>query len=165
MTPGLGEIGLICTSGMVPIGYYKDASKSAATFKVINGVRYSMPGDYATLNEDVTINLLGRGSNGINGGGEKIYPEEVEEAIKTYRAVVDCLVVGVPDDRFGDAVAAVFSIEGNIAVTTSAIKAHVRSALADDKAPRHCIQVEYVPRAVNGKADYKQTKILGLAVI
>ena len=84
---------------------------------------------------------------------------------KTYRAVVDCLVVGVPDDRFGDAVAVVFSIEENITVTTSAIKAHVRSALADDKAPRHCIQLKYVPRAVNGKADYKQTKILGLAVI
>ena len=165
VTPGSGEVGLICNSGMVPIGYYKDASKSAATFKVINGVRYSVPGDYATLNEDGTINLLGRGSNCINSGGEKIYPEEVEEAIKTYSAVFDCLVVGVPDDRFGDAVAAVFSTEGNIAVTTSAIKAHVRSALADYKAPRHYIQVEYVPRAVNGKADYKQTKILALAAI
>ena len=97
----------------MPIGYYKDEKKSAETFKLIDGVRYSVTGDYATLEEDGTINLLGRGSTCINSGGEKIYPEEVEEAIKTHEAVFDCLVVGVPDDRFGEGVAAVFPLMGD----------------------------------------------------
>ena len=163
--PGSGEVGLICNGGMVPIGYYKDEKKSAETFKLIDGVRYSVTGDYATLEEDGTINLLGRGSTCINSGGEKIYPEEVEEAIKTHEAVFDCLVVGVPDDRFGEGVAAVFSTDGGQAVEAEVIKKYVRSLLADYKAPRHYIQVEYVPRAVNGKADYKQTKALALKSI
>lgn len=163
--PGSGEVGLICNGGMVPIGYYKDEKKSAQTFKLIDGIRYSVPGDYATLDEDGTINLLGRGSTCINSGGEKIYPEEVEEAIKTHDAVFDCLVVGVPDERFGEGVAAVFSTDGNVAVTAETMKAHVRVALADYKAPRHYVQVATVPRAVNGKADYKQTKALALAAI
>ena len=108
--PGSGEVGLICNGGMVPIGYYKDEKKSAETFKVINGVRYSIPGDYASVEEDGSITLLGRGSTCINSGGEKIFPEEVEEAMKLHDSVYDCLVVGVPDDRFGQSVTAVYSL-------------------------------------------------------
>ena len=95
------KIGLIGTSGLVPVGYYKDEKKSAETFKEVNGVRYSFPGDYAKLEDDGTITLLGRGSNCINSAGEKIYPEEVEEAIKRNEEVFDCLVVGVDDPKFG----------------------------------------------------------------
>src|SRR5690606_14831735 len=90
---------MICNGGMLPLGYYKDAEKSAATFRTFNGVRYSIPGDYAVVEADGSVTLLGRGSVCINSGGEKIFPEEVEEALKTHDSVYDCLVVGVPDDR------------------------------------------------------------------
>ncbi|BDW82314.1 acyl-CoA synthetase [Erythrobacter sp. Dej080120_24] len=160
--PGSGEVGLICNGGMVPIGYYKDEKKSAETFKTINGVRYSVPGDFATLEADGTITLLGRGSGCINSGGEKIFPEEVEEAIKSHDQIVDCLVVGVPDDRFGECVTAVFSTDGGGEIADADMKSHVRSKLADYKAPRHYVKVDRVPRADNGKADYKTAKSLAL---
>lgn len=158
--PGSGEIGLICNGGMVPIGYYKDEVKSADTFRLINGVRYSVAGDYATLEADGTITLLGRGSGCINSGGEKIFPEEVEEAVKSHPLVVDCLVVGVPDERFGECVTAVLSATNEISAET--LKAHVRSKLADYKAPKHFLLTASVPRADNGKADYKSTKKFAL---
>ena len=160
--PGSGDVGLLCNGGMVPIGYYKDEAKSAETFKTFNGVRYAVPGDYARLEADGTITLLGRGSTCINSGGEKIYPEEVEEALKSYEAVYDCLVVGVPDDRFGQAVTAVFSVNGGQTIESAALKNHVRELLADYKAPRHYILTEKVPRADNGKADYKTAKSIAL---
>ncbi|HEX5095029.1 MAG TPA: AMP-binding protein, partial [Acidimicrobiia bacterium] len=103
VTPGSDEVGMLAVGGNIPVGYYKDESKSAATFRVVNGKRWSIPGDFARVEEDGTIVLLGRGSVVINSGGEKIYPEEVEEAVKLNPAVADCLVVGVPDDRFGEA--------------------------------------------------------------
>ena len=106
--PGSGQRGMIGTSGMVPIGYYKDPEKSAATFREFDGIRYSFPGDYALVDLDGTITLLGRGSNCINSAGEKIYPEEVEEAIKLNENVYDCLVVGIQDDRFGQKVMQLF---------------------------------------------------------
>lgn len=162
VAPGSGEVGLICNGGMVPIGYYKDEKKSAETFKVINGVRYSVPGDFAMLEADGTITLLGRGSGCINSGGEKIFPEEVEEAIKSHERVVDCLVVGVPDERFGECVTAVFATDGGKDIADAEMKAHVRSKLADYKAPRLYVKVDHVPRADNGKADYKTAKSLAL---
>ena len=110
MTPGSDEIGLLALGGFLPTGYYKDESKSAATFRVLNGTRWSIPGDFARVETDGTIVLLGRGSVCINSGGEKIFPEEVEEAVKLHPAVADCLVVGVPDDRFGEAVTAVVAL-------------------------------------------------------
>lgn len=160
--PGSGEKGLICNSGMVPLGYYKDAEKSAKTFPTINGTRYSITGDYATVEADGSITLLGRGSICINSGGEKIFPEEVEEALKTHNSVQDCLVVGVPDDRFGERVTAVISSSGSEEIATDILKQHVRGKLADYKAPRSYVIVDTVPRAANGKADYKGAKAIAL---
>ena len=160
--PGSGVAGLLCNGGMVPIGYYKDDAKSADTFRVFNGVRYSVPGDYARLEADGTITLLGRGSSCINSGGEKIYPEEVEEAVKIHTQIYDCLVIGLPDERFGECVTAIFSTIDGEALSADIIKAHVRGLLADYKAPRHYVMTQKVPRADNGKADYKRAKTIAL---
>lgn len=159
---GSGEAGLLCNGGMVPIGYYKDEAKSAETFRVFNGVRYSVPGDYARLEADGSMTLLGRGSTCINSGGEKIYPEEVEEAVKSYPEIYDCLVVGVPDERFGECVTAVLSTNDGNRIDPDILKTHVRNLLADYKAPRHYVMTEDVPRADNGKANYKAAKAIAL---
>ena len=156
--PGSGEKGLLAVGGHIPLGYYKDAEKTAATFPVIDGVRYSIPGDWATVDADGTINLLGRGSVSINSGGEKVYPEEVEEALKHHPAVADALVVGVPDERFGEAVTALVSLHPGAEATTDEIAGATEGHLARYKRPRHVVVVESVPRGPNGKADYKWAK-------
>jgi 3-oxocholest-4-en-26-oate---CoA ligase len=156
--PGSGEIGMVAAGGNVPLGYYKDAEKSARTFRVIDGVRYSFPGDLATVNEDGSLNLLGRGSQVINTGGEKVFPEEVEEAIKRVATVDDCLVVGLPDDRFGEAVTAVVSLSPGATPDEAAIIAEVKQHLAGYKAPKRVVFVSQVPRAPNGKADYRTAR-------
>jgi fatty-acyl-CoA synthase len=161
--PGSGEIGLVAAGGNVPLGYYKDPEKSARTFKVIDGVRYSFPGDLATVNEDGSINLLGRGSQVINTAGEKVFPEEVEEAVKRVAAVDDCLVVGVPDERFGEAVAAVVSLLPGHTADEASIIAEVKQHLAHYKAPKHVVFVSAVPRAPNGKADYRTARQQAIA--
>lgn len=153
ITPGSGDIGRVAAGGLVPLGYFKDPEKSAATFRVIDGVRYSFPGDMGQILEDGTLVLLGRGSQVINSGGEKIFPEEVEEAVKRVDGVVDCLVVGVDDEKFGQAVTAVLS--GSSEVTAESVVAGVKDQLAGYKAPRNIVIVETVPRAPNGKADYR----------
>src|SRR5207245_4044835 len=102
--PGSGDIGMVAVKGRTPVGYYKDPEKSAATFKVIDGDRYSIPGDFATVEADGTLRLLGRGSVCINTGGEKVFPEEVEEVIKRYESVFDAAVVGVPAEKWGEAI-------------------------------------------------------------
>lgn len=162
VAPGSGEMGLICNGGMVPLGYYKDEAKSAATFKTFDGVRYSIPGDFATVEADGSITLLGRGSACINSGGEKIFPEEVEEALKTHDSVYDCLVVGLPDDRFGQKVTAVLSLAAGASFNEAELNDHVRSKLAAYKAPRAIVLVDEVPRAANGKAGYKAAKEIAL---
>ena len=157
--PGSGEIGLLAVGGHIPTGYYKDPAKSAATFREHGGRRYSIPGDYATVEGDGTVTLLGRGSVCINSGGEKIYPEEVEEAVKHHPAVDDCVVVGMPDDRFGEVVTAVVSLRPGETVDEPAILGAVDdSGLARFKRPRHVVVVDDVPRAPNGKADYQWAK-------
>ena len=158
LEPGSKKVGLIGTSGLVPVGYYKDEKKSAETFKDINGVRYSFPGDYAKLEEDGTITLLGRGSNCINSAGEKIYPEEVEEAIKRNTEVFDCLVVGVEDEKFGQKVVAVVSIEKDKEINEADLVESTRQFIAGYKLPKKVIFVEEVQRAPNGKANYKWAK-------
>ena len=153
--PGSGEVGHLAVGGNIPLGYYKDQKKTAETFRVVDGNRYSIPGDYATVEADGTISLLGRGSVSINSGGEKIFPEEVEEAVKQHPAVADAVVVGVPDERFGEAVAAVVALApGRDADEEEISEAVERSGLARFKRPRHVVVVDAVPRGPNGKADY-----------
>jgi acyl-CoA synthetase (AMP-forming)/AMP-acid ligase II len=158
VVPGSGEIGVVALRGRVPLGYYKDPEKSARTFRVIDGVRYSIPGDYATVEADGTLRLLGRGSVVINTGGEKVYPEEVEEAIKEHPSVADAVVVGVPDERFGEAITALVEPRAGATVAEADIVAHVRSRLAAYKAPRRVLTVATVARAPNGKVDYKRLR-------
>jgi fatty-acyl-CoA synthase len=162
VVPGSGEAGLVAAGGMVPLGYFKDDEKSARTFKVIDGVRYSFPGDWAIVEADGSLTLLGRGSQCINTGGEKVYPEEVEEAVKRVEGVEDCLVVGVPDEKFGEAVTAVVSTAEGVAVDEAAVIEAVKGQLAHFKAPKRVIFVTQVPRAPNGKADYKSAKTKAL---
>ena len=158
LSPGSSKIGLIGTSGLVPVGYYKDEKKSAQTFKEVNGIRYSFPGDYAKLENDGTITLLGRGSNCINSAGEKIYPEEVEEAIKRNMEVFDCLVVGLKDPKFGQKVVAVVSLEENKNISEEELVNSTREFIAGYKLPKKVIFVDEVQRAPNGKANYKWAK-------
>ena len=158
LEPGSDKIGLIGTSGLVPTGYYKDEKKSAETFKEINGTRYSFPGDYAKLESDGTITLLGRGSNCINSAGEKIYPEEVEEAIKTHNDVFDCLVVGMPDEKFGQRIVAVVSTVDNKVLDELVLIENTRKKIAGYKLPKQILFTDEVKRAPNGKANYKWAK-------
>ena len=153
--PGSDEIGMVAAGGNIPIGYYKDPDKSAKTFRVVNGVRYSFPGDMAMVAADGSLILLGRGSQVINSGGEKIFPEEVEEAVKRVAGVADCLVVGIDDEKFGQAVTAIAALVAGAAVDEATIIASVKRELAHYKAPKRVVFVLQVPRSPNGKADYK----------
>ena len=155
IAPGSGQVGRVAVRGIVPLGYYKDPEKTKATFPVIDGVRCAVPGDYATVEADGSITLLGRGSVSINTGGEKVFPEEVEEAIKTCAGVQDAVVVGVPDPRLGHVVAAI--VAGDPA-DADAIKTHVRGKLAGYKVPRHVMIAPSTERAATGKADYKAVR-------
>jgi fatty-acyl-CoA synthase len=158
--PGSGDVGHLAVGGNIPLGYYKDPEKTAETFRVVDGKRYSIPGDYATVELDGTITLLGRGSVSINSGGEKIFPEEVEEAVKHDPEVADVVVVGVPDDRFGEVIAAVVEVSGGESPTSEEIADSVRGHLAGFKRPRHVVIVDRVVRGPNGKADYAWAKSL-----
>lgn len=160
--PGSDEIGMIANGGVVPVGYFKDPEKSAKTFRSIAGVRYSFPGDFAQVTADGTLILLGRGSVCINTGGEKVFPEEVEEALKAHDDIWDALVVGVPDERFGERVVAVLSAKEGASVNEAALLDFARTRLAGYKMPRQLIFVETVQRAANGKADYKWAKEVAL---
>lgn len=163
--PGSGERGLVAVSGFLPAGYYKDPEKSAKTFKVMEGVRWSVPGDWAEVNTDGSLKLLGRGSVCINTGGEKVFPEEVEEALKRHAAVRDAVVVGVPDPRFGERICAVVEPEAGAAPTLQEMGDFVRDQLAHYKAPRELVIVDTIGRAPNGKVDYKTLKDHALKVL
>ena len=156
--PGSGERGLVAVTGFLPVGYYKDAEKTAKTFKTLEGGRWSVPGDWAEVNADGTLKLLGRGSVCINTGGEKVFPEEVEEALKTHPAVRDAVVVGLPDPRFGERICAVVETDGVSQPTLADLSEHVRLSLAGYKAPRELVLVDSIGRAPNGKVDYKAIK-------
>jgi 3-oxocholest-4-en-26-oate---CoA ligase len=152
---GSGKAGLVALAGPLPVGYYKDPEKSARTFRTIGNRRYSIPGDYARIEADGTITLLGRGSNCINTAGEKVYPEEVEEALKTHPSVEDALVLGVPDDNWGQAVTGVVKLANGSAFDEAALREHVRAQLAGYKTPKRILLADIALRAPNGKADYK----------
>ena len=159
VTPGSNERGRIALAGPMPQGYYKDPDKTARTFPTLEGRRWSMPGDWATVDEDGTLNVLGRGSQCINTGGEKVFPEEVEEALKRHAAIRDAGVVGLPDERFGETITALVElVAGAEAPGVDELKAWVRSQLADYKAPRRVLVVDSVGRSPNGKLDYGMLK-------
>jgi fatty-acyl-CoA synthase len=158
VVPGSGEIGRVAVGGHQPIGYYKDPEKTAATFFEVDGKRYSIPGDFATVEADGSITLLGRGSVCINTGGEKVFPEEVEEALKTFDSVRDAVVVGVADEKFGEAITAVVELAPDAALDEPAIIAHVKGRLASYKAPKRVLTIDTIGRAANGKVDYKRLK-------
>ncbi|WP_407445642.1 acyl-CoA synthetase [Rhodococcus sp. (in: high G+C Gram-positive bacteria)] len=155
IAPGSGQVGLIARKGNIPLGYYKDEEKTKATFREYNGVRYSIPGDYARVEEDGTVTMLGRGSVSINSGGEKIYPEEVEGALKLHPAVFDVLVVGVPDERFGERVAAVMALREGHTATLEELVASARTKIAGYKVPRSAWFVDEIRRSPAGKPDYR----------
>ena len=163
--PGSGERGLLALSGFLPMGYYKDPEKSAKTFPTFEGRRWSVPGDFATVDADGNLKLLGRGSQVINTGGEKVFPEEVEEALKKHAAVRDAVVVGVPDPRFGERICAVVDVRpGAETPSLAELASHVRQHLADYKAPRELVLAPVV-RSPNGKVDYKASKALALEAL
>jgi 3-oxocholest-4-en-26-oate---CoA ligase len=153
-----GTMGRIARGGLIPRGYWKDPVKSAATFPEIDGKRYSIPGDFAIIEADGSFTLLGRGSQCINTAGEKVFPEEVEEALKTHPAIDDALVFGLPDEKWGQCVTAV--VEAHEPVDAEALRGHVRLHLAGYKTPKTVHIVKKVPRAPNGKADYAAAKAM-----
>jgi len=160
VVPGSGVVGKLARGGHIPIGYYKDEAKTAKTFvTAADGQRYAMPGDFATVEADGTITLLGRGSVCINTGGEKVYPEEVEGALKSHPAVYDAVVVGVPDERWGERVAAIVQLrDGAESPDDDTLVTHCRSQLAGYKLPRSFVTVDEVVRSPSGKPDYPWAK-------
>jgi acyl-CoA synthetase (AMP-forming)/AMP-acid ligase II len=155
-----GEVGRMARGGNVPLEYHKDPDKSAATFITIDGKRYSVPGDFARLELDGTMTLLGRGSQCINSGGEKVYPEEVESALKAHPKVFDALVVGVPDERWGQRVAAVVEPRPGEAPTLEELGEHCRATVAGYKVPKELHLVAAMPRHPSGKPDYRRAKAI-----
>jgi acyl-CoA synthetase (AMP-forming)/AMP-acid ligase II len=154
VAPGSDDIGMVAINGFIPLGYYKDEAKTARNFRTVDGVRYSIPGDYAQVNADRTLHLLGRGSVCINTGGEKVYPEEVEEVLKEDPAVADAACVAVPDERFGESICALIEPAAARAVDEEALTQRVRSRLAGFKVPRSYVTVESLGRSPAGKLDY-----------
>jgi acyl-CoA synthetase (AMP-forming)/AMP-acid ligase II len=151
---GPGEVGKLARGGNMPIGYYKDPVKTAEMFHEVDGRRYAVAGDLARVEEDGTITLLGRGNTCVNTGGEKVYPEEVEGALKSHPDVFDSLVLGVPDDRLGQRVAALIELRPGAPADVAALEAHVRTQIAGYKVPRTVWFVDSIGRTVSGKADY-----------
>ena len=158
VVPGSGVRGIIAKCGHIPVGYFKDEKKTAETFRTFNGVRYAIPGDFAEVEADGSVTMLGRGSVSINSGGEKIYPEEVEAALKGHPDVFDALVVGVPDPRFGQHVAAVVQPREGTKPALADLDAFVRSEIAGYKVPRSLWLVDEVKRSPAGKPDYRWAK-------
>ena len=158
-----GELGIFARSGYIPVGYYNDPEKTARTFVEVEGKTWLLTGDEARLEEDGSITVYGRGSNCINSGGEKIFPEEVEEALKAHPDVFDCLVVDTPDDRFGSKVTAVVATRGGRSVSLEQLQEEARKHIAGYKVPRELHIVEEVPRAPSGKPAYPRAKEIALA--
>ncbi len=165
--PGDPRIGLLATTGHIPVAYYKDDAKTASTFPVIDGVRYAVPGDLARMLADGTIAVYGRGSVSINTGGEKVFPEEVEKALKSHPAVFDAIVVGTPSDRWGSQVTAVVQLRRGEEPSPEAaeLREHCRAHLAGYKLPRKVVFVDAVRRSPSGKPDYRWAKDVAVAAL
>jgi 3-oxocholest-4-en-26-oate---CoA ligase len=163
--PGDGRVGMLGVGGPIPIGYYKDQAKTDATFRDVGGRRYSIPGDYARIEPDGIVTLLGRGSACINTGGEKVYPEEVELALRSHPAVRDCVVVGVADDRWGEMVVALVEPSDVDDFDEGAVAAHCRERIAAYKCPKHLVALRSLDRTPAGKADYAHLRRLAAAAV
>lgn len=153
VAPGSGETGILAYCGPMPLGYYKDTGKSARTFRTIDGVRYAIPGDLAQIEADGAIRFLGRGSGVINTGGEKVHPQEVEDVLLTHPEVTDCVVVGVPDETWGERVAAVVAVGPAATATGEELRDWVRRSLAGYKVPRAVVLTDVLPRTPTGKLE------------
>ncbi len=164
-TCAVGEVGKLARSGAIPLGYYKDEAKTAATFPTYDGKRWVIPGDFARIEDDGSISVLGRGSASINSGAEKIYPEEVEGALKTHDAVFDAAVIGTPSERWGQQVTALVQLRDGNDVSADDLRDHCRGHVADYKVPKDVLLVESVPRTEVGKVDYKGTTALALSLL
>ncbi len=162
---GSGETGMVAVSGFLPDGYYKDQAKTDSTFKVYDGVRYSIPGDFVEVLADGTLTLLGRGSNCINTAGEKVFPEEVEEALKFHDKVCDCLVVGLADVKWGQSITAVVELNQGVSLDEAELREFSRQHLAAYKIPKRILFKDNLERAANGKANYKLIKDFAEAVL
>jgi fatty-acyl-CoA synthase len=158
VVPGSGVAGMVAIKGPNPLGYYKDEEKTARTFRTIGGERYSIPGDWVIVETDGSLTLLGRGNACINTAGEKVFPEEVEEALKTHPSVEDALVVGLPDEKWGQAVTGVVQLADGHDLDEAALRRHVRQSLAGYKTPKRIFIADGSLRAANGKADYPAAK-------
>ena len=152
---GPGEVGMLARRGRIPLGYHKDPQKTAETFPVVDGTRWVLPGDYARLEDDGTVSVLGRGSVSINSGGEKIHPEEVEGVLVSHDAVLDAAVVGTPSDRWGQQDTALVQRRTASDITAEDLREHCRSSIADFKVPKDVVFVDAIPRTPVGKIDYK----------
>lgn len=162
---GSGEAGMLAIGGRQPVGYHKDPVKTAQTFRMVDGKRYSIPGDWATVDANGILTLLGRGSECINTGGEKVFPEEVEAVLKAHRDIYDAVVLGVPNERFGQSIIAVVEPKRNARLDTEAVIGYVKEKIASYKAPRHIIQVKSMDRGPNGKADLKAIRAMVLETV
>ena len=151
---GPGQVGRLARGGHVLLGYYKDPERTAAMFAEVNGKRYAVPGDMARVEDDGTVTLLGRGNTCVNTGGEKVFPEEVEGTLKSHPDVFDVLVIGLPDERLGQRVAALVQPRPGAAPDLAALAEHVRGQIAGYKVPRSIWLTEAIRRTVSGKADY-----------
>jgi acyl-CoA synthetase (AMP-forming)/AMP-acid ligase II len=163
VVPGSGATGRLARGGRVPLGYRGDPARSAATFVEVGGRRWALPGDLAQVESNGTITVLGRSSQCINSGGEKIYPEEVEAVLKAHPAVIDAVVVGVPDERWGERVAAVVQLRPGAQVGLDDLRTQARGSLAGYKLPKQLVVVDRVERSPSGKADYRWARATATA--
>ena len=159
VVPGSGEEGVLAVAGRLPLGYHHDPDGTARMFREVDGIRYATPGDRARVTAAGTIELLGRGSACINTGGEKVYPEEVEQVLRQHPAVRDAAVVGVPDARWGEMVTALVELAPGRTVDGS-LREHVREQLAGYKVPKRFLVVDALLRTVAGKPDYRRLRAL-----
>ena len=163
VVPGSGVSGQLAIGGRQAMGYYGDAAKTASTFRIIDGKRYVIPGDWATVDADGVVKLLGRGSGCINTGGEKVYPEEVEAVLKDHPAIYDVVVVGVPDERFGQAIVAIVEAEKGASIDVRDVIDHVKARLSSYKAPKHVITVPAIGRGPNAKPDLNALREMAIS--
>jgi acyl-CoA synthetase (AMP-forming)/AMP-acid ligase II len=163
VVPGSGVSGLLALGGRQAMGYYGDPVKTAAIFRIIDGTRYVVPGDWATIDSDGVVRLLGRGSGCINTGGEKVFPEEVEAVLKSHPGIYDAVVVGIPDERFGQSIVAILEAHKGAAIQAADVIAHVKARLSSYKAPRHVITVAAIGRGPNAKPDLNALRDMAIA--